>query len=83
VKTIYVVQAENFDDTLYYDDLEGAEGFVKDQLEMDFQTDIVSVDEVTDEEFDRRMATMEQEDGSVERWKLQQIRWYSLDELFQ
>lgn len=72
MKKIWIVLAENFDDNLYYESAEDAEGFVRDQLDMGFKTEVVFADEVTDEQFDFYMATMNELDPTAVRWLSEQ-----------
>lgn len=62
MKTIYVVDAINFSDRLYFETEDDAVSFAGDQLDMGLQSE-VSYEEVTEAEFARRMETMEVPDG--------------------
>ena len=62
MKTIYIVRASNFTDALYYETEDDAVSFAGDNLDMGCKTEVIS-QEVSEDEFARRMATMELPDG--------------------
>lgn len=72
MKQLWAVWTANFDDTLYYESAEDAEGFVKDQKDMEFWAFIISAYEYTDEDAERLLATMEELDPQVVRWLAEQ-----------
>ena len=62
MKTIYIVRSSNFVDLLYFATKEDADDFVHDNTFKQCKNTITS-EEVTEVEYDRRMATMVMADG--------------------